>query len=217
MKKFTLLAFIFLLSLSGLTTHAEDNKEIQSTPTRQNIIRERIEKQKQSYVQNLQEARDVAKQYREAKTPEQREGLRREARKGFMIRLSNAAEKLSEMQKRVETRIGEAEKNNVDTTEAKQYLTESQNYLSIVLDEQEKLKTAIVDSEDDITITKEEAKDVFDVIKTNFELSRKSLIKSIQSLKGSFIETKHEDSKDHEEDEKETEVEHGEEVEVEHD
>lgn len=170
--------------------------EPQQAPTRQNILRERMEKQRTNYMQNLQEAREIGEQYREAKSPEERAGLREKAREGFVLRLNNAVERLTLMQDQTEERINLAESRGFNVTEAEVKLTESRNYLSIAISNHQELKTLI---ENNPVENKEEAKELFETIKENFSLSRQSLIDSIQNLKQIVIGSIQENSNESEE------------------
>lgn len=182
-------------------------EQAQATPTRQNIIKERIEQQRTNYIQNLQEAKDIAKQYRESESESEKDSLRKEARNGFMVRLTNSVDQLANMQTRVENRIQASEKQGFDVSEASALLVQSQGELQFVLDGQETLETLLNSSELPSEQTKEEAKKVFELLKENFKNSRMHLIDSIQSLKETVI--KKEDL------EKESETEEGGAVEVE--
>ncbi len=184
MKKIIIILAVVLIP--NLAVYAETATQTQPLPTRQNILRERIEKQRTSYMQNLQEARDVAEQYRTAKTPEERDELRKKAREGFVIRLTNAVERLTLMQDQTEERIDLAESKGFDVTLARTKLTESRNYLAIALQKKDELKTKL---ENDETVEKEEVKEIFETIKENFHLSRRSLIESIKILKTTVIES----------------------------
>lgn len=188
MKKIIIILAVVLMP--SLSVYAETATQTQPLPTRQNILRERIEKQRTNYMQNLQEARDVAEQYRTAKTPEERGELRKKARQGFVVRLTNAVERLTLMQDQTEERIDLAESKGFDVSSARAKLTESRNYLAITLEKKEELKTKIENEE---TIQKEEVREVFEVIKENFNLSRLSLIESIKILKTTVIGSLQED------------------------
>ncbi len=180
MKKSIIILSLSLFPIMGVFAQSEP----QQVPTRQNILRERIEKQRTNYMQNLQEAREIGEQYREAKSPEERAGLREQAREGFVLRLTNAVERLTLMQEQTQERINLAESRGFDVAEAQSKLTESRNYLLIAISTHQELKTLI---ENNPVENKEEAKELFETIKENFSLSRQSLIDSIQSLKQSVI------------------------------
>lgn len=180
MKKSIIILSLSLFPIMGVFAQSET----QQVPTRQNIIRERIEKQRTNYMQNLQEAREIGEQYREAKSPEERAELREQAREGFILRLTNAVERLTLMQDQTEERINLAESRGFNVTEAEAKLIESRNYLSIAVSTHQELKILI---ENNPLENKEEAKELFETIKENFSLSRQSLIDSIQSLKQSVI------------------------------
>ena len=159
MKKIIIILAVVLMP--SLSVYAETATQAQPLPTRQNILRERIEKQRTNYMQNLQEARDIAEQYRTAKTPEERDELRKKARQGFVVRLNNAVERLTLMQNQTEERINLAESKGFDVSSARAKLTESRNYLAITLEKKEELKTKIENEE---TIQKEEAREVFEIV-----------------------------------------------------
>ncbi len=184
MKKNLIIVLMALLAIPSASLWAEESNTVtQAAPTRQNIVKERLAKQRQNYLENLGEARRIAEEYRTTTNPEARIELRQEARNGFMVRLTNAAQKLSNMQERVEARILIAEERGYDVDTAKTKLEDSQKYLSLVLDEQENLKELLTNDDEEDNLTKEEAKAIFEIIKENFGLSRKSLIEAIQSLK----------------------------------
>jgi hypothetical protein len=180
MKKSIIILSLSLFPIMGIFAQSET----QQVPTRQNILRERIEKQRTNYMQNLQEAREIGEQYREAKSPEERAELREKAREGFVLRFTNAVERLTLMQEQTQERINLAESRGFDVAEAQSKLTESRNYLSITISTYQELKTLI---ENNPAENKEEAKKLFETIKENFSLSRQSLIDSIQNLKQSVI------------------------------
>lgn len=184
MKKIIIILAVVLIP--NFAVYAETATQTQPVPTRQNILRERIEKQRTNYMQNLQEARDVAEQYRTATTPEERNELRAKARQGFVLRLTNAVERLTLMQDQTEERIDLAESKGFDVSAARTKLTESRNYLAIALQKKEELKTKLENEE---SVEKEEVKEVFETIKENFNLSRLSLIESIKILKTIVIDS----------------------------
>ncbi len=179
MNKYICILAIILLAP---TLHAE---EAQPAPTRQNILLERIEKQKENYSQNLQEARAIAQEYRQANSPEQKELLRKESRNGFMVRLVNATKKLGELQDRIQERITLAKEKGLATEEAEEKLALSKKHLQLVIDEQAKLET-ILNKE---TVTKTEVKQSFDIIKENLGKARASLIESMQIIKKVVVES----------------------------
>lgn len=194
MKKIIIVLAVVLIP--SFSVYAETATQTQPLPTRQNILRERIEKQRTNYMQNLQEARDVAEQYRNATTPEERNELRKKARHGFVVRLTNAVERLTLMQDQTEERIDLAESKGFDVSLARAKLTESRNYLAITLEKKEELKTKLENEE---TIEKDEVRAVFEIIKENFHLSRLSLIESIKILKTTVIDSLQENEPEEEE------------------
>jgi hypothetical protein len=194
MKKIIIILAVVLIP--NIAVYAETATQTQPLPTRQNILRERIEKQRTSYMQNLQEAREIAEQYRTATTPEERNELRKKARQGFVIRLTNAVERLTLMQDQTEERINLAESKGFDVSSARTKLTESRNYLAITLEKKEELKTKLENEE---AIEKEEVKEIFEIIKENFHLSRLSLIESIKILKTTVIDSLQDSSDETEE------------------
>jgi hypothetical protein len=201
MKKSIILVLMAVIAIPSASLFAEEGitaTAIQEAPTRQNIVKERLAKQRQNYLENLQEARRIAEEYRTTTNPEDRRELRQEARNGFLVRLTNAAQKLSDMQSRVEERIITAEERGYNTDTAREKLEDSQKYLALVLDEQEKLKEIITNDQDEETVTKEEAKAIFETIKENFGLSRKALLEAIQSLKQTVLEENNKEEKDEE-------------------
>jgi|GEM_PF-1196495 len=183
MKKIIIILFIITLAVPSAIAFAEEEYQTQNAPTRQNILQGRIEKQKTNYIQNLQEAREIAAKYRETQNSTEKESFRQQARNGFMVRLTNAVQKLADMQVRVEKRITWADEQGFDTSEPKTLLEISRVHLSVVLDQQEKLQEILSATEEADSLTKEEAKTIFIDIKENFKEARKSLIASIKSLK----------------------------------
>lgn len=214
MKKLVLIALFGLLVLPGTFAQAREDHEqnensIQPVPTRQNLIQQRIENQRKNYVLNLKEAREVAKEYRAADDEAKKE-LREKTRAGFMVRLTNAVEKLSDMQDRVETRITSTKDQypDFDATSAEKYLSESRQELEYVLEAQDKIKTLLENTEESEKDTiKEEIRTIFDQLKTDFKDSRQALHESIRSLK-EFSTSLRESHKETEiEDETELEIE----------
>lgn len=205
MKKIIVIAMALCLAIPNAVVFAEETTVPQAIPTRQNIIRERLERQRQNYLQNLEEARSVAKEYRQTTDPVERRELRDKARMGFMVRLTNAAQKMSEMQDKVEARLDLAEEKGFDVSAAREQLELSREHLGIVLEEQENLKEAFTNDDTEDDVTKEEAQTIFATIKENFGLARKALIASIQSLKETVTESENdEDANTEDEDEEET-------------
>lgn len=178
MKKNIIFICMALALFSGHTIQANENAP-KSIP-RQNILLERIEKQKENYVQSLQDARKIAEEYRSTTNPEQKENLRLKARQGFMVRLTNATQKLGELQNKVNDRILVAKEKGLNVEEAETKLTLSKEHLNLVIEEQEKLQTKL--NED--PISKNEIKESFNIIKDNLSKARTSLIESMQIIKG---------------------------------
>lgn len=189
MKNLTIITLMVLVAFPFTGVQAEEREQereriVQPAPTKQNIIRERIEKQRTNYLQNLQEARDIAKKYRESENEDERNNLREEARNGFMVRLTGAIEQLANMQDRVENRLKAAKENGYDVEESTKLLIQSQEQLQTVLDLQEKMKVVLEESsEENSKEIKDQAKEIFDEMKTSFKDSRMSLLDSIKLLK----------------------------------
>lgn len=199
MKKNIIFICMLLALCSGHITYAEE--EIPKTPTRQNILLERIGKQKENYTQNLQEARKIAEEYREATSPEQKENLRMQARHGFMVRLTNATDKLGELQKKIDDRIVLAKEKGLSVEEAETKLKLSKDHLNLVIEEQKKLETKLNGE----TISKEEVKESFDLIKENLSKARAALIESMQILKKVVVDSiENKEGKEVDEDDEET-------------
>lgn len=186
MKNITLfvLSLALLTPLSTALAQTSNTTEVvQSAPSRQNILRERLEQQRLNYRQNLQEARAIAEQYRAAETEADRNTLRQQTRNGFLVRLTNVVDRMVQMQERVEARILAAQERGIDIEEATTYLQESQSATRQVLDHQEKLETILNNNTDPTNKEmREEAQAIFELIKTDFAAARKSLMLSITSL-----------------------------------
>ena len=181
MKKNILFLLLIVATFPTSTLFAEE--QTQEAPTRQNILQERIEKQRTNYVQNLQEARDIAKQYRESNNEEEKDSLRAQARNGFTIRLNSAITQLTTMQTRVGARIETSQEQGFDTTQASELLVKSQTELEFVLNEKEKIETLLQSTEEIDEETKNEAKLIFETIKEHFKNSRTYLMESVSMLK----------------------------------
>lgn len=187
MKKIIILTlYIALLSplSKALAQQAPaQNDVVQSAPSRQNILRERIEQQRINYRQNLQEARDIAQQYRSAENEEDRNKLREQTRNGFLVRLTNVVDRMVQMQDRIETRIATAQEQGFDVTEATTNLEKSKEATRQVLDNQEKLQTILEGNSDPKNEdVRKEAQIVFEAIKTDFTTARTHLVLAIQNL-----------------------------------
>lgn len=186
MKKIIIftLCTVFLSPLSIAHAQAPVESEVaQGVPSRQNILRERIEQQRTNYRQNLQEARDIAQQYRTAENEEDRDKLREQTRNGFLVRLTSIVDRMIQMQERIETRIATAQEQGLNVSEATQNLEQSKEATKRVLDNQEKLKMILENSTDPKNQeTRKEAQIVFEVIKTDFTTARTHLVMSIQNL-----------------------------------
>lgn len=181
---------IFMLAIALLTplsiTFAQTpntTEAVQSSPSRQNLLRERLEQQRLNYRQNLQEARAIAEKYRSAETEADRNTLRQQTRNGFLVRLTNVVDRMVQMQERVEARISAARTRGLDVSQAMLYLRESQTATQQVLDHQEKLETILNNNTDPANKEmREEAQAIFELIKTDFAAARKGLMLSITSL-----------------------------------
>lgn len=164
---------------------AETQTETQPAPTRQNILRERLEKQRQNYIQNLQEARAITEKYRTTTNLEDKQKLQTQTRQSFTLRLTNVVEKLEEIQSKISLRIITAQQQGINVDQAQEKLTLSQNHLTIVSLEQEKLQSLFLQNEK--TDLEETAQESFLIIKENLTISQNALLDSMQILKQQTI------------------------------
>lgn len=178
-------AFISPLSFAQAQSQTPTSSEtVQSAPTRQNILRERIEQQRTNYRQNLQEAREIAQQYRAAENEADRDALRSQTRNGFLVRLTNAVDRLVTIQDRIENRITTAETSGVDVSEAKSHLNLSREATQAILDNQETLRTILENNQDPKNEeVRTQAQTIFETIKENFKKARMSLVDAAQALR----------------------------------
>jgi hypothetical protein len=161
-----------------------------------NIIRERIEKQRESYLQNLQEARRIAEErQRQGQAPagqgveNTQENSRTET--GFLVRLTNAAEQLANMQDRTEIRIKYYQEKGFDITTAKAYLDRSEEALLQMLTHQETLRnllqTANQEGEKSPEEINREARMVFEKIQSSFKDAQQYLRESLSVLRDTVL------------------------------
>jgi hypothetical protein len=182
MKKIILIILVIGF-LPAFSVRAES--ENQSFPTRQNILRERIEKQKINYKQNLQEAHSLGEQYKATKNPEERKEIREKARASFALRLSNVIERLTLFQDQAEERINLAESQDVQVEASREKLAESREYLEVTKQKQNELQVLLENEE---TLDKEKVKQLLQEIKQNLHNTRISLMESMKLLKKALIE-----------------------------
>jgi len=186
-----LMGFGFSFPALAQTDTLESSQNTQSEElASKNIIRERIQRQRENYLQNLQEARRVAEE-RQTRTQQMSGNSTTNTELGFLVRLTNAAEQLANMQNRAEIRIQYYQRQNINVETAQAYLDRSEESLLEMLSHQETLRKIVqnTDKEGGMSVEERnrEARILFEQIQNNFKNAQQQLRDSLQTLRDSVL------------------------------
>jgi hypothetical protein len=186
-----LIGFGFSFPALAQTGTLESSQNTQSEElASKNIIRERIQRQRENYLQNLQEARRVAEE-RQTRTQQMSDNSTTNTELGFLVRLTNAAEQLANMQNRAEIRIQYYQRQNINVETAQAYLDRSEESLLEMLSHQETLRKIVqnTDKEGGMSVEERnrEARILFEQIQNNFKNAQQQLRDSLQTLRDSVL------------------------------